>query len=202
MRKVTITAQAERLAVEAAKNGNYEGFAKCVLAQKAQIVAQAFRLLNNKEAAEDLFGDVYVRAQTSISQFDPRLCKLKTWLFRITNNMAIDILRNKRISLQSQNKNNYSLSDENNRIDEKAWLPKTTIDDNFDAIQIVGEMVGNLPFEKRRLIEARYWQNATYSELMEEFKIPEGTLKGTLFRVRNELKKTLKHKGYTPESMV
>lgn len=60
-----------------------------------------FRLTSNKEEAEDLTQDVFVKVWKNLAKYNPRL-SLKTWIFTITRNTVIDWYRQKKLLLFSE----------------------------------------------------------------------------------------------------
>ena len=59
------------------------------------IFAQLYRILHNREEAEDLRQEVFLRLYRSRHRYQPR-AKFSTWVFHITKNVARNALRRRR----------------------------------------------------------------------------------------------------------
>ena len=58
---------------------------------KQPIYTVCLRILLNREAAEDVCHDVFLKLYTSPP--DPSVVKVRAWIFRVARNLAIDVLR-------------------------------------------------------------------------------------------------------------
>lgn len=72
-----------------------------------RIYGYIFLLVNDKEVAEDLTQDTFIKAYKYMNQFNGE-SQIFTWLVRISRNVAIDYLRKKADSNFSQLKNSSS----------------------------------------------------------------------------------------------
>jgi RNA polymerase sigma-70 factor (ECF subfamily) len=55
-----------------------------------------YRLNQNKQIAEDLTSDIFLKAWEKRKKFNPAKSSLKTWLYTIARNSVIDIYRKKK----------------------------------------------------------------------------------------------------------
>ena len=85
----TETATLETAAHKAIK-GDRDALNQMVSALQQDIYGLSFRMLCNREDAEDAAQEILIRVVTHLSQFDFR-SKLKTWAFRIAVNYILDV---------------------------------------------------------------------------------------------------------------
>lgn len=82
--------------IKQAKGGDRAAFDKLVVEILPQVLAVAYRMLNDRAEAEDLAQDVMVKLWQNLANYDEEKAKLSTWLYRITANRCLDTLRRKR----------------------------------------------------------------------------------------------------------
>lgn len=63
------------------------------------VTAFAWRVLGNREDAEDVAQETFLRLWTEARRWQPGRAKLSTWLFRVAHNLAVDRLRARRPSV-------------------------------------------------------------------------------------------------------
>ena len=75
--------------------GDTSFFATLVDRYKDMVINLSFRMLQNREEAEEAAQDVFVKIYKSLSQFKGD-SKLSTWLYKVTYNTCIDRLKNRK----------------------------------------------------------------------------------------------------------
>src|SRR5438067_13811755 len=60
------------------------------------VYSVAYRMLNDRESAEELLNEAFVRVWRQAPSFDSRRGKFSTWLMSVARNLAIDQLRSRR----------------------------------------------------------------------------------------------------------
>lgn len=78
----------------AARAGDELAFAQLVRRHQVGIRRCAQRILGDAEEARDVAQLAFVRAWERLAQYDPTW-SFSTWLYRITSNLAIDVLRSR-----------------------------------------------------------------------------------------------------------
>ena len=68
-----------------------EAFSAIYEDMKLPVYTVCLRILLNREAAEDVCHDVFLKLYTTPP--DPSVVKVRAWIFRVARNMAIDALR-------------------------------------------------------------------------------------------------------------
>ena len=88
--------QEENELIKAALRGDDRCFAILVDRYKDLVMAVAMRVVKNREDAEDLTQEVFVKAYMSLGKFKGD-AKFSTWLFRIAYNEAVSLCRQSRL---------------------------------------------------------------------------------------------------------
>jgi RNA polymerase sigma factor, sigma-70 family len=87
--------QKEKRLIKKVKKGDHQAFADLVERYKNSVYSICLRMVGNREEAEDLSQETFIRAYNNISKFDSDR-KFSTWIFRIATNLSIDSLRRKK----------------------------------------------------------------------------------------------------------
>src|SRR5229473_1784817 len=75
-----------------ARQGDSDAFRALVERHSQQAFRLAFRLTGNEHDAEDVVQESFLRAYKQLGRFESR-ANFGTWLYRITANCAIDLMR-------------------------------------------------------------------------------------------------------------
>ncbi len=143
-----------------------------------------FRMVENRELAEDILQEAFVKIWNNFSSYDTGKGRLFTWMLNLTRNLTIDTLRSKGYKKQSQissDENSVSNLTSDNRSAER-----------FDAMGIRKQLV-NLKPELRSIIDLAYFSGYTQDEISKEMGIPLGTVKTRMRTAIIELRKMLQY---------
>lgn len=173
--------------VKEAVQGNQKAYTFLMERYKNAIYHTMFRMVGNKEDADDLTQEAFSKAFNKLSTYAPRYA-FSTWLFKIASNNCIDHIRKKRLVLLSidetiENEGGQSFS--NN-------LKSTNLDPEQKYIQqqrikLMRTLMGQLSEKYRLMIELRFFEELSYEEIANELSIPLGTVKAQLFRAKEIL---------------
>lgn len=177
-----------------ARNGDRRAFAELVELYKDKIFHLAYRMLGNRQEAEDVVQETFLRLYTNLHRYDETQ-KFSTWIFRIATNLCIDRLRKRRIT--------YSLDaevGENNGNDFYEMMASN--DDTTEKQVIVSETkrhirrtIDQMPEKYKSIIILRYLQDLSLQEISEILSMPITTIKTRLHRGREYLRKRLEIAG-------
>ena len=151
------------------------------------LFSTAYRVLNNREAAEDVLQDVFIQIWEKAALYDPARGKPMTWAITLTRNKAIDRLR----STQRRNRLQDDLEHEAQTVEQ--------FDDknSFDAVssvetgEMVREAIKKLSKDQREAIELAFFSSLTQTEISERLGEPLGTVKARIRRGMMKLKDLL-----------
>jgi RNA polymerase sigma-70 factor (ECF subfamily) len=154
---------------------------------KDEFYRLAYRLMGNKEDAEEVLQDTFLRAFQKIGSFEGK-SKLSTWLYRICVNRCL----NRREGLKK-----FALT----KTCDPALVtgiqnvpsPRDTAAEyeTAELQQQIAGAVARLKPDQRALVSLYYLQGFSCAEISEILQKPLGTVKTHLFRARNNLKKML-----------
>jgi len=161
---------------------NEQGFNYLYDNYSAAIYGIITRVVSEKEYADEIIQDVFVKIWRNIAQFDAQKGRLYTWMINLARNTAIDYIRSK--GFQNEQKN-QSIPEFVNDSEKYA----TTA--NVDHIG-VKEVLLQLKEEWRELIDLAYYKGYTQQEIAERLDIPIGTIKTRTRNALIELKNLLK----------
>jgi RNA polymerase sigma-70 factor (ECF subfamily) len=142
------------------------------------LFSTAYRVLNSREAAEDVVQEVFVQIWEKAALYDPVRGKPLTWAMTLTRNKAIDRLRGaqRRARLQENMEREAETAE---RFDDR---------DSFSAVATIesGEKVRaaltRLSKEQREAIELAFFHSLTQAEIAERLGEPLGTVKARIRR--------------------
>ena len=159
-----------------------EGYFEELYTQYADdVLRMSYFYLGDRQQAEDVTQDVFVRLLTVKPELEPG--KEKAWLLKVALNRCRDIWRNawvRRVVLGSPAMElTPAPGDLNDRMERQEML---------DAIH-------RLPADFRDVILLHYYQGYGISEIAGMLGIPEGTISSRLSRGRKKLEEILKESG-------
>ena len=166
----------------------------------------AMRMTRNKDDAEDLVQETYLKMHRFSHTFDEG-SNLKAWLFKILRNTFINLYRKK---IREPQEIHYGNNEEfylfnritADRADDK-FLGKGTIGIEEYLEEEIKYALDNLPLAFREVVLYSDVEGLSYEEISSIVGCPIGTVKSRLYRARRALQKLLwnyaKDKGYLRE---
>ena len=139
---------------------------------QARVLGLALSITRDRQAAEEVAQDAFVRAWRYAASFDPRRGSAASWLLTITRNVAVDHLRTRQRRLDRT---------ELASLDALAELADD--DHGAQARAELADMAGAvraLPVEQREVLVAAAYLGFTAKEIGEATGIPVGTVKTRL----------------------
>ena len=172
--------------VNAYLDGETRSFDVLVERYQARLLNFVYRIVGDRERAEDLVQEVFVRVYRHLGRFD-RSKKFSTWIYTIASNLAKNELRNR-----SRNPLVLFTSMTNGWEDEERPLefedPTSRPDDLFrkrHVREMVESSVAQLPSHHREVFVLREIEGRSYEEIAEITHCNLGTVKSRLNRARN-----------------
>lgn len=170
--------------VKAIRKGQHEKYGELTERYKGRLFAYLYRFVGQKEEAEDLLQDVFIKAFKNLRSYDSRR-KFSSWIYRIAHNEAINYVKRKSlkrfISWENVTLSKDLLSTSGpGEGAEDAWIRK-------EANTEVEKALDKLSPKYKQVLVFRYYFDQTYEEMSEVIGKPVNTV-GTLI---NRAKKKL-----------
>jgi RNA polymerase sigma-70 factor, ECF subfamily len=138
-------------------------------------------LAQNREEAEDLVQETYVKALKGFSSFEAGT-NFKAWMFRILRNTFL----NSRTGLKAASVQ-LELSDDDRSLPVEHQTPETILIDRSSE-QIVQEAIAELAVPYREVLLLCEVEEMSYQEIATALAIPVGTVMSRLARARRALR--------------
>ncbi len=151
------------------------------------LFAAALRILNNREAAEDVIQDVFIQIWEKAPLYDATRGKPLTWAMTLTRNKSIDRLR----SLQRRARLHDDAGKEAQTAEQ--FDSHSAIDDveTTERGAIVRAAFEKLNKEQRQALEMAFFGSLTHTEIAERLGEPVGTIKARIRRGMMKLRDVL-----------
>jgi RNA polymerase sigma-70 factor, ECF subfamily len=166
--------------------GEERAFEELVSRYQTRLLNFIFRTTGDRERAEDLVQEVFIRVYRHLHRFD-RSKKFSTWIYTIASNLAKNELRNRSrnpLVLFQTIKRNWQDEDRPLQFEDPASRP----DDLFrkrHLRELVETSVQKLPAHHRQVFVLRELEGKSYEEIAEITSCNLGTVKSRLNRARN-----------------
>jgi RNA polymerase sigma-70 factor (ECF subfamily) len=179
-----------------ARDGREAAYRELVRRYERPIFSLLFRMVRDRELAEDLSQETFVKALNAIDSYRPEY-KFSSWIFKIANNAAIDHLRRRELDTLSLEGSPHAETPE--AVQATALQLGDRSENALDIVEAkelgsaIEEAIGRLRPEYRSCILLRHVEGLAYEEIAQTLDLPLGTVKTYIHRARNELRETLAH---------
>jgi RNA polymerase sigma-70 factor, ECF subfamily len=179
----------DEVLVEAAKSGNHSAFVELWKRHSNTAFKMAYRITGNRDDAEDVIQDAWMKAYVHLKTFDGR-AKFSTWLTRIAINSALMTLRKRRSHPEASMEIN----------DGETWQHREIADQTKDVeelyarhetVERLRRAICRLQPALRDVVEIHQSNDGSVKELAELAGISVAATKSRLLRARNILRRAL-----------
>src|SRR5262245_21572025 len=191
---VNLTSATDQEVVLAARDGQERAYRELIRRYERPIFSLIYRMVRDRELAEDLTQETFVKALNAIDSYRPEF-KFSSWIFKIANNAAIDHLRRRELdTLSLEGARDATTPDRAEatalQIKDKGESPLEEMESRElgSAIELA---IGKLRPEYRSCILLRHVEDRSYEEIADIMNLPLGTVKTYIHRARTELKEAL-----------
>ncbi len=167
--------------IRRAQKGDSEAFRTLVEGYQTQVYRLAARMCG-ESAADDVTQEAFVAAWRALPSFRGD-CRFSTWLYRLTTNAAIDLLRREKRHRNADDITELELSDDG--------LSPQELAEQGETQEAVRRALGQLSEEHRQVLLLRYMQELDYGEIADALEISEGTVKSRISRAKGRLRELL-----------
>jgi RNA polymerase sigma-70 factor (ECF subfamily) len=169
--------------IEAAIGGDQSAFGELVKLKRERVVRTAYQITGNMDDALDVAQAVFIKVWQGMDKFDPRR-RFDTWIYRITSNAAIDLLRS-RGPLGTQ----QPLPDDPAELEtSERGKPAEESIDLQRLQQAFRHLAGRLAPKQRAAFVLREIEGLPTSEVARIMDVTESTVRNHLLQTRRLLK--------------
>ena len=148
-----------------------------------RLFAYCYRLIPNRQNAEDIVQSTFVKAYESLATLDkPEL--FYYWLFSIARNEVYGFVRHKR-----RNGVMHSIDEEKEIWDSETPLDKMVNEETTDLVRL---LLGQLKIEYRETLILRQYEKLSYAEIAAITGDTISSVESRLFKARKVLARKLK----------
>jgi RNA polymerase sigma-70 factor (ECF subfamily) len=185
----------ERLLIDRLIERDEQAFSEIVRLYGDKVFSLIYRMLGNRQEAEDVAQDVFITVFKTIESFRGE-AKFSTWLLRIAANHAKNRIKHlARRPTEGADPDDVS---QLRTLPDRPTPPVQARIEGPDAMleaaqteRLMQESIANLPEDQRLLVVLRDVEEMSYQEIEEITGLPEGTIKSRLHRARMAIKEWL-----------
>lgn len=170
--------------VKKSQLGDRSAFEQLVLRHQELVFSLAYKLTGNREMANDVAQEAFIRAWKAIEKFRGD-STFSTWIYRITVNTAWTL----RKKAKKHNTLNIDETYEPIVIDEKKDPEMVAI--NSDLSSVLSKALNNLPVEQRIIVELKNIEGRSHKEIADYLDISVTAAKVRLHRAHQKLRQIL-----------
>jgi len=169
--------------------GDVERYGELMRLYHQKVLGYCLSMLHNRSEAEDAAQDIFTKVYHNLKKFEGN-SSFSTWLYRITTNHCLDILRkrNRRrtVSLEAL------VESEGDRIEALFATSRTALP-ALESKDMTDKILSALPEDYRVILTMREAQGLEYQEIADSLECSLDAVKGRLSRARKMLAEHLQH---------
>ena len=176
----------EILLISRARGGDREAFGALVEQYRDNVYRLAYRMCGNAYDADEAAQEAFVAAWRALPNFRGD-AKFSTWLYRLTTNAAIDVMRREKRHQTVGDGEMVDLADDADSPQERV--------ERTEQQEAVQKALATLSEEYREVLLLRYMEELDYAEIADVLQLPSGTVKSRINRAKAALKTALLKSG-------
>ena len=174
------------------KSGDEASFELLLHRYRRPLVNFLFRMVRNREQAEDLAQEVFLRVYRARAEYVPS-AKFTTWLFRIATNLALNSMRDNRYqkledSIDAPVRIDSEEGDERplDIAEQHSNIEQHLVEDA--RVKMIRHAIDKLPEKQRAAVLLHKYEELDYAEIAKILSCSESALKSLLFRAYEALR--------------
>ena len=184
--------QSDGALVARAREGDRDSFRVLVERHSRSVFRLAYRMTGNEQDAEDVVQESMLRAYKQLGKFDDR-ASFGTWLYRITANCSLDLVRSRKRRAQHQ-----AVAPEGEPEMDNPVLTVPSPDPNPERMALSGEVrerleaaMGELSATERSAFVLRHFEGMCIEDVSRVLGCQPGAAKHSVFRAVQKLRRAL-----------
>lgn len=175
----------ERKWIEQVRAGDTQSFSCLIAKYEKMAYTLAFRLMGNKEDAEEVTQDAFIKVYKALHSFKFE-SKFSTWLYRIVYRTALSALRQQKIFSDYDEAQPEELT--NDEMDSASSLLERN-----DRREIIVKVMKQLPPDEALLLTLFYLEECSIEDIRQITDLTTSNIKVKLFRARKHFYEKLQH---------
>jgi RNA polymerase sigma-70 factor (ECF subfamily) len=175
------------------RDDDVTAFEELVELYQHRLVAVMAHLVGNKEEAEDLAQEVFLRVYKARKKYRPR-SKFSTWLFTIANNLALNSLRSRQrkpvVPLPPQDSGPLGARPAEQLVPDRGSGPMQRIQKK-ELAAVIRQALDGLNERQRMAVVLNKFEDMNYAEIAEVMGLTTKAVKSLLSRARVNLRTAL-----------
>ncbi len=165
------------------QQGNTNEYEAIVRIFQQPIFRYCYRMLNNRQDAEDAVQDILVKAYQSLHQYK-RADRFSAWLYRIAYHHCLNLVRRRRIhhKVMTIVRPETTATSPEQKLDNALYKP------SLEAA------LSRLSLEERNLLILRVFEEKTFAEIGTILKVSPNALVKRMKRIQQKVRKSMKSK--------
>jgi RNA polymerase sigma-70 factor (ECF subfamily) len=186
----------EEALIASARTGSRNAFGELVRRHSSRVYGMSFKMLKNREDAEDNLQNVFYKAYSKIRQFEGK-SQFSTWLMRIVINEALMVLRKRRSEDGAVRADGDRATDD---LETKTELRDLHADPEHQYVtkELAAKAFDALSPTLRHTFILQKGEGWTSQEVAEALDITAETVKSRIFQARVRLRQQLLAISKTP----
>jgi RNA polymerase sigma-70 factor (ECF subfamily) len=179
--------------VERTLDGDERAFAELYDRYRGPVFSTAYRIIQGAESARDATQEIFIKLYRSLRSWNPEKAKFSTWLYRLAANHAIDCWRERRRRGETQIPDGAPDAETLVRQSRLADAIRSPYDaaEQGERVDEVRRRVDMLPELQKKVFVLRYFAELKLEEIAEIESCSLGTVKTSLFRATQTLRRAL-----------
>jgi RNA polymerase sigma-70 factor, ECF subfamily len=166
--------------------GNVKEYAFLVEKYKHMVYTLTIRIVKNREEAEEISQDVFVKAFEKLESFKGE-SKFSTWIYKIAYYASLDVIKRNKRTVNSESIENVRDVDIENVQDALEYLHEK------ERKKVINEALLKLNEDERTILTLYYFEEYPVKEISKVVNLSVDNIKTKLFRSRKKLATILKH---------
>lgn len=173
--------------VQRAQNGDREAFAELYDRYVNGVFGYVMNRVRQRETAEDLTGDVFMRAFGRLPTFEWQGVDVGAWLMAIARNRVSDHFRSFRVRMERPTEQFHT------NVEERSTEAPERIAEGRELARRLGQALERLSDEHREVIELRFVHELSVTETAQVLGRTVGATKSLQFRALKALAGHVRH---------
>ncbi len=178
--------QSDQYYINQVLDGDTNAFAELVTRYQSLVYTVAYRMIKNKEQAEEVAQDSFIKAYKSLNAYRGD-AKFSTWLYTITYRKSLDAIKSQKRRVTSEFVEDISEGEIGVVGDALSYIQ------DKERKEIIANSILKLPEDEAAIVTLYYFEEKSVKEIVEIIGLTADNVKIKLYRSRKKLYSILKH---------